>query len=54
MIIKRVLNHNAVISVTHQGLDVLLMGKGIAFKKRIGDRINSDAIEKSFGLMSNK
>ncbi len=50
MIIKRVLNHNAVISVTHQGLDVLLMGKGIAFKKRIGDRINSDAIEKSFVL----
>lgn len=50
MIIKRVLNYNAVISVTHQGLDVLLMGKGIAFKKRIGDRINSDAIEKSFVL----
>lgn len=33
MIIKRVLNHNAVISVTHQGLDVLLMGKELHLRK---------------------
>lgn len=26
------------------------MGKGIVFKKRIGDRINSDVIEKLFVL----
>lgn len=35
MIIKRVLNHNAAISTNHQGLDILLMGKGIAFKKKL-------------------
>lgn len=29
---------------------MLLMGKGIVFKKRIGDRINSDVIEKLFVL----
>ncbi|WP_165620365.1 BglG family transcription antiterminator LicT [Streptococcus equi] len=50
MIIKRVLNHNAAISTNHQGLDILLMGKGIAFKKRIGDHIDSEAIEASFVL----
>lgn len=50
MIIKRVLNHNAAISTNHQGLDILLMGKGIAFKKRIGDHIDSEAIEVSFVL----
>lgn len=35
MLIKRVLNHNAAISTNHQGLDILLMGKGIAFGKKV-------------------
>lgn len=50
MIIKRVLNHNAAISTNHQGLDILLMGKGIAFKKKVGDSIDVNAIETSFVL----
>ncbi|WP_159584081.1 BglG family transcription antiterminator LicT [Streptococcus halichoeri] len=50
MIIKRVLNHNAAISTNHQGLDILLMGKGIAFRKKVGDSIEVNAIEKSFVL----
>lgn len=35
MLIKRVLNHNSAISTNHQGLDILLMGKGIAFGKKL-------------------
>ncbi|SQG24039.1 BglG family transcription antiterminator LicT [Streptococcus pyogenes] len=50
MLIKRVLNHNAAISTNHQGLDILLMGKGIAFGKKVGDSIELNAIETSFVL----
>lgn len=52
MIIKRVLNHNAAISTNHQGLEILLMGKGIAFRKKVGDSIEVNAVEKSFVLKS--
>lgn len=54
MIIKRVLNHNAAISTNHQGLDILLMGKGIAFKKKVGDSIDVNAIETSFVLKNSE
>lgn len=54
MIIKRVLNHNAAISINHQGLDILLMGKGIAFKKKVGDSIDVNAIETSFVLKNSE
>ncbi|MGM0125962.1 beta-glucoside operon transcriptional antiterminator [Enterococcus sp. AZ194] len=50
MIIKRVLNNNTVISSNSKGLDVLLMGKGIAFGKKKGDRVEIESIEKTFIL----
>ncbi|CYY05392.1 hypothetical protein HPA42_07195 [Streptococcus suis] len=48
MIIKRVLNHNAVIAQNNKNVDILLFGKGIAFGKKVGDAIPPSSIEKSF------
>lgn len=50
MKIKRVLNNSACISVNHQGIDVLLMGPGIAFGKKNGAEIDAAKIEKTFLL----
>lgn len=50
MIIKRVLNNNTVISSNSKGVDVLLMGKGIAFGKKKGQTIDMELIEKTFLL----
>ncbi|MBF0786437.1 MULTISPECIES: BglG family transcription antiterminator LicT [unclassified Streptococcus] len=53
MIIKRILNHNAVIATNKKEVDILLFGKGIAFAKKIGDEVPAKAIEKSF-LLKNR
>lgn len=50
MIIKRVLNNNTVISANSKGIDVLLMGKGIAFGKKKGQPIDMEQVEKTFLL----
>ncbi len=50
MIIKRVLNNNTVISSNSKGIDVLLMGKGIAFGKKKGNPVDIELVEKSFLL----
>lgn len=50
MIIKRILNHNAVIATNKKGVDILLFGKGIAFGKKVGEVIAPAMIEKSFLL----
>ena len=48
MIIKRILNHNAVIAQSKKDIDILLFGRGIAFGRKIGDKVNPIDIEKSF------
>ncbi|WP_321969479.1 CAT RNA binding domain-containing protein, partial [Streptococcus pneumoniae] len=50
MIIKRILNHNAVIAQSKKDIDILLFGRGIAFGRKIGDKVNPIDIEKSFFL----
>lgn len=50
MIIKRVLNNNTVISTNSQGIDVLLMGKGVAFGKKKGEVLDISLVEKTFLL----
>ena len=44
MIIKRILNNNAVMSVDESGEDIIVKGKGIAFQKKSGDKINQNKI----------
>ncbi|NNJ29493.1 PRD domain-containing protein [Lacrimispora amygdalina] len=50
MVIKQILNTNAVISNDENGQDVLLLGSGLGFKSRIGDAIDQERVEKQFIL----
>lgn len=50
MNIKRVLNNNTIISENSKGIEVLLMGKGIAFGKKKGNAVDMDLVEKTFLL----
>ncbi|GAB2532363.1 BglG family transcription antiterminator LicT [Gracilibacillus alcaliphilus] len=50
MIIKKVLNNNVVMTENHQGQEVVVMGKGLAFQKKAGQVIEEDKIEKIFKL----
>ncbi|BBU38329.1 hypothetical protein APP_06210 [Aeribacillus pallidus] len=49
MKIAKVINNN-VISVIQDDQELVIMGRGIAFKKRPGDEVDEDRIEKIFKL----
>ncbi|EOI00759.1 hypothetical protein UAW_00026 [Enterococcus haemoperoxidus ATCC BAA-382] len=48
MEVKKVINNNIIKSLDADGLEVLVMGKGIGFKKNIGDVIDDALIEKIY------
>ncbi len=48
MIIMRILNNNAVITLDEQGQEKIVCGKGIAYKKKIGDTVPEQAVNKVF------
>ncbi|WP_318530861.1 BglG family transcription antiterminator LicT [Lacticaseibacillus daqingensis] len=50
LIIKRVLNSNAAIVTNPDGLDVLVMGAGVAFGRRRGQELAMAKVEKTFVL----
>lgn len=50
MYIKKILNNNAVVTLDINGEEVIVKGKGIAFKKSPGDIIDESKIEKKFVL----
>ena len=50
MIIKKILNNNVVITTDENDKEIVVMGRGIAFKKRSGDYISKDMIDKVFKL----
>lgn len=52
MLIKRVLTNNAVITTDDIGREKIVCGKGIAYKKRIGDDIDVSLINQVFILQS--
>lgn len=58
MIIHKILNNNVVVILDNNGKEQIVMGRGIAFKKRSGDTIDKEAIDKLFKLsdesMTNK
>ena len=49
-IIKRVLNNNAVCVLDENGNEVILKGKGIAYRKSAGDYVEDNKIEQRFVL----
>ena len=46
--IKKIFNNNVVLVIDAKGLERILMGRGIAFKKRVGETVEKDKIEKTF------
>lgn len=50
MRIARVLNNNVITVLNEQRKESVIMGKGIAFKKKEGDQVDPDKIEKMFTL----
>lgn len=50
MVIEKILNNNVVITKDQNNNEIVAMGRGIAFKKRTGDYISKDVIDKVFKL----
>lgn len=50
MRVVKVLNTSVVLALDDQGKEVILMGKGIGFRKTIGETLDADATDKVFVL----
>ena len=50
MLIEKVLNNNVVITRDERNQEMIVMGKGLAFKKKVGDPIFDSCIDKKFQL----
>ena len=48
--IIRVLNTNAVVSVDSQGMELIMTGPGMGFKKRKGENIDQSLVDKTYHL----
>ncbi|SDQ30297.1 transcriptional antiterminator, BglG family [Streptococcus equinus] len=53
MKIKKSLNANAVLAVNEDNSEYILFGKGIGYGKKIGDEVDSDAVNQTFIPMKN-
>lgn len=54
MVISKILNNNSAVVLDHDHQEVVVIGKGIAYRKKPGDQINPAAIDKKFCLSSQK
>lgn len=54
MQIAKVLNNNVVVVVDEQHREQVVMGRGLAFQKRVGDSLDESKIEKVFALQSDE
>ena len=52
MIIRKILNNNVIVTENAAGREVVAMGRGIAFKRRVGERVDETAIEKIYTISS--
>lgn len=50
MIIKKIFNNNAILVQDCNKSEFVVMGKGIAFKKNVGEKVDKNLIEKTFVL----
>ncbi|MEY8634257.1 CAT RNA binding domain-containing protein [Anaerostipes hominis (ex Lee et al. 2021)] len=48
MQITRIINNNIVISEDNSHREVVLMGRGLGFRRHPGDVIDSDKVEKTY------
>ena len=54
MKIEKILNNNVVVALDENGVEVVLMGRGLAFGCHAGDLVDEDKVEKRFTLNSNQ
>lgn len=54
MIIKRLINNNIVVVDREDGKELIVVGKGIGFKKKSGDYVDSSNIEKSYHMVDDE
>ena len=54
MIIAKILNNNVVVILDAQQREQVVMGRGLAFQKRVGDALDESRIEKVFALQSDE
>lgn len=52
MKIAKILNNNVAIILADNGHEQVVMGRGLAFQKRVGDELDAGLIEKVFALQS--
>ncbi len=50
MLINKVLNNNVAVVLDEQNREKIIMGRGICFKRKSGDRIDVNSVEKEFIL----
>lgn len=53
MKIEKVLNNNVVVINNEHGQEMVVMGRGLAFQKKVGEAIDSSKVEKTFVLENN-
>lgn len=53
MKIYKILNNNVIVSRNEKAHEIIAMGRGIAFKKQIGDEIDDSSIDKIYRLNDN-
>jgi len=54
MLIKRLINNNIVVVDRDDGKEIIVVGKGIGFKKKPGDYVESSKIEKSYHMIDDE
>ncbi|WP_339102051.1 BglG family transcription antiterminator LicT [Candidatus Enterococcus clewellii] len=54
MLIHKILNNNVIITVDEHNRELIVMGKGLGFKKKPGDFISKDKVDKVYQLTSEK
>lgn len=50
MRVKKVINNDIVVSLDHSNQELIVMGKGIGFKRKAGDEVDEAAIEKVYSI----
>ncbi len=52
MRIDKILNNNAIVSLDARGAEIVAMGRGLGFQRKVGDSVDDGAVEKIFRLES--
>jgi len=52
MRIQKILNNNVVVCLNEYGNEIVVLGKGLAFQKKIGDPVDNALVNKRFVLLS--